>query len=68
MKKGLFGKLVVAFIILANSLFAMAVLYIFRKTGSEPVVLIGAWFAFTGGELWALAKIKKKKGGKKNEG
>ena len=63
----MFGKLVVSFIILANSLFAMAVLYIFRKTGSEPTVLIGAWFAFTGGELWTLATIKKNKEGKKNE-
>jgi len=28
---------------------------------SEPVALITAWFGFTGGELWMLSSIKKKK-------
>jgi len=28
--------------------------------GSEPAALIASWFAFTTGELWALAGIKRK--------
>ena len=67
MKKGIFSKLVVAFIIIANTLFTMAALYIFRQTESEPVVLIGAWFAFTTGELWFSTQIKKEKERSKND-
>ncbi len=55
-----FSKWVVALVIAMNGAFAIAVLYIFLKIGSEPSTLIGAWFAFTTGELWALAGIKKK--------
>jgi len=58
MKKARFSKLVVAAVIAANVLFTAAVLYIFLRTGSEPQVLIGAWFAFTTGELWALAGLR----------
>lgn len=53
-----YSKCVVAAIIALNSIFTVGVLYVFLKTGSEPGVLVGAWFAFTTGELWALAKIK----------
>ena len=56
-----FSKLIVSFVIAANALFTIAVLYVFLEIGSEPVALIGAWFAFTTGELWLLASIKKKK-------
>lgn len=35
-------------------------IYIFLRVGSEPSTLIGAWFAFTTGELWALSSIKRK--------
>ena len=59
-----FSKLIVAAIIAMNGLFTIAVLYIYLRVGSEPAVLIGAWFAFTTGELWALAMIKK---GEKND-
>ena len=59
--KGVFSKLLVVVIILANILFTAAVLYVFFRTGSEPVALVGAWFAFTTGELWLLANIKKAK-------
>lgn len=55
-----FSKWVVGMIIALNGAFAIAVLYIFLKIGSEPSTLIGAWFAFTTGELWALAGIKRK--------
>lgn len=40
-------------------MFAAAVLYVFLRTGAEPVTLVAAWFAFTTGELWLLSGIKK---------
>lgn len=54
-----FSKAIVLAVILLNIAFTIAVLFIFYKTGFEPSVLIGAWFAFTTTELWALASIKK---------
>ena len=60
MKKGLFSKLIVIFIITANVIFAMKVFDVFTATGGlEPSTLIASWFAFTTGELWALSKIKR---------
>ena len=55
-------------IIILNILFTIAVLYVFLKTGSEPMTLVGCWFTFTTGELWMLSsitknKIKKEEGG-----
>ena len=67
MKKGLFSKMIVAFVILANVAFTGAVLFVFLRTGGEPAVLIGSWFAFTTVELWQLATIKKKKEENKND-
>lgn len=61
MKKNEFSKGIVALVILLNIFFALAVFYVFLKTGSEPATLVGCWFAFTTGELWLLAKIKKEK-------
>ena len=61
MGKGNFSKSIVGLIILANIIFTIAVLAIFVRVGSEPSALIVAWFAFTTGELWFLAGIKKKK-------
>ncbi len=55
-----FSKSIVRFIILSNVTFTIIVLYIFYTTGSEPIALIGAWFAFTTGELFLLAGIRKK--------
>jgi len=55
-----FSKKVVSTVIALNVIFAAAVLIVFWHTGSEPTVLVGSWFAFTTGELWALAGIKKK--------
>jgi hypothetical protein len=60
-KKGTFSKAIVLSIVVLNAIFTTAVLYAFIKVGSEPVALIGAWFAFTTGELWILSGIKKKK-------
>jgi len=59
--KGLFSKAIVALVVCINILFSASVLVIFYKTSSEPVTLIGCWFAFTTGELWLLATIKKAK-------
>ena len=53
-------------VILLNILFTAAVLYVFLQTGSEPMTLIGCWFAFTTGELWMLSSIKKTKVNKRD--
>ena len=69
-KKGEFSKLIITLVVLMNIAFTVAVLYVFLKTASEPVALVGAWFAFTTGELWMLSSIKKekvKKGDNDNE-
>jgi hypothetical protein len=55
-----FSKAIVSLVILLNAAFTIAVLFIFYRIGTEPAVLIGAWFGFTTVELWALAGIKKK--------
>jgi ABC-type phosphate transport system permease subunit len=60
-KKNRFSKFLVTMVILLNILFTVAVLYVFLQTGSEPMTLIGCWFAFTTGELWMLSSIKKTK-------
>lgn len=68
--KNRFSKVIVAAVVVLNTIFTAAVLYVFLKVGNEPVALIGAWFAFTTGELWMLSSIKKskvKKDGEKNE-
>ncbi len=67
LKKPKFSKGIVALVVCLNAFFAAATLYIFLKTGSEPVTLIGCWFAFTTGELWMLSSIKKKESKKDEE-
>ena len=67
MKKGIFSKLVVSFVIIANVVFTGLVLFVFLRTGGEPITLIGSWFAFTTVELWQLATIKKKKEGRNDK-
>lgn len=61
MKKNTFSKFIVGFVIAANVVFTAVVLWIFKQTSTEPIALIGAWFAFTTVEVWQLATIKKKK-------
>lgn len=56
-----FSKAIVSLVVFLNIAFTMAVLYVFLKTGNEPTVLVGSWFAFTTGELWLLSSIKKTK-------
>ena len=60
-KRGGFSKLIISLVVVMNIIFTVAVLYVFLKTSSEPVALVGAWFAFTTGELWMLSSIKKEK-------
>jgi hypothetical protein len=67
-KKTRFMKLVVAFVIASNSLFASAVLWVFYHAGTEPVTLIGFWFGFTTTELWALSGLKKKENDRETKG
>jgi len=55
-----YSKFIVALVILLNAVFATAVLYVFLRIGNDPSTLVTAWFAFTTGELMALAAIKRK--------
>jgi len=59
--KNRYSKVVVVLIILLNTGFTIGTLYTFLRVGSEPSTLIAAWFAFTTGELWLLAGIRKAK-------
>lgn len=54
-------------VIFLNVMFTTGVLYVFSKIGNEPTSLVVAWFAFTTGELWLLAGIKKKEIEKKED-
>lgn len=56
-----FSKFIVSLVIFSNFIFTGVIVWVFCQTGQEPSVLVGAFFAFTTGELWALASIKKKK-------
>ena len=58
-RKANFSKQIVLFVILLNIIFTVSILYVFLKTGSEPMTLVGAFFAFTTVELWSLSKIKR---------
>lgn len=66
-KKKDFSKKVVSLVLILNIIFTSAVLYVFMKTGSEPMTLVGCWFAFTTGELWMLSSIKKTKVNRKDD-
>lgn len=70
-QKQRFSKAIVSLVVTMNIAFTIAVLYVFFKTSNEPTTLVGAWFAFTTGELWMLSSIKKtkvKKGDNENDG
>ena len=62
-----YSKIIVVVVITLNVIFAAAVLAVFWHSGSEPGVLVGAWFAFTTGEMWALSKIKRSEKEKKTD-
>jgi hypothetical protein len=55
-----FSKWIVAAVVFLNTVFAIAVFYVFLRVGCEPTSFVVAWFAFTTGELWALAMILRK--------
>lgn len=62
--------MLITFIITSTIIFTIAVLYVFIKTGEEPVTLVGCWFGTFLTELWALSKIKRekiKRGGENDE-
>lgn len=67
-KKGVFSKIIISSVVVANIIFTCAVLWVFLKTSAEPIALIGAWFGFTTTEAWQLAKIKRKKVEKEQNG
>jgi len=58
---GKFSKKIVALVVGLNAVFTAAVFYAFLRVGHEPTTLITAWFAWTTGELWMLAGIRKAK-------
>lgn len=60
-KKNEYSKMIVSLIVIMNIIFTIAVFYCFVLTGTEPAVLIGAWFSFTTIELWSLSRIQNKK-------
>ena len=62
-KRRRYSKFIVTLIVALNAAFAAAALYVYLRTGGEPGILTGAWFAFTTGELWVLGQIKREEGG-----
>jgi hypothetical protein len=62
-----FSKWIVALVISLNVVFTGIVLYIFWVTQYEPSTLITSWFAFTTGELLALAGIKWREIGRESK-
>lgn len=66
MRKAEFSKFIVSLVVLLNTAFTAANLYVFLRVHSEPTVLIGCWFAFTTGELWMLSSITKVKEANRN--
>ena len=56
-----FSNMIVFLVISMNMWFTERCLDAFVLTGNEPGILIGAFFAFTTGELWMLASITKTK-------
>ena len=59
--RNIYSKLVVPLVIGLNYWFANEIIEVFKLVGSEPMTLIGCWFAFTTGELWMLSGITKTK-------
>ena len=54
-----FSKFIVTLVLLLNIAFACVILWLVWHNRQEPTALVAAWFAFTTGELWALAIITK---------
>lgn len=62
-----FNKIVITILIVLTMIFTAVVLYIFYCVGSEPMVLIGAFFAFVTGELALMASIKRNENKKEDD-
>lgn len=62
-----FNKIVITILIVLTMIFTAVVLYIFYYVGSEPMVLIGAFFAFVTGELALMASIKRNENKKEDD-
>ena len=56
-----FSKILVAFIIVSNFVYAFAIIKLVGFGGMEPSALTVAFYAFTTVELWNLAGIRNKK-------
>lgn len=56
-----FSNFIVIAVVILNIGFTVGVFYAALQSASIPDSLIVAWFAFTTGELWLLASIKKTK-------
>ena len=61
-KKKKFSKRIVVLVILLNIIFTVAVFIAAFFNATIPDSLIGAWFAFTTGELWFRTTIKQSEG------
>ena len=62
-RKKKFSKKIVVLVILLNIIFTMAVFVAAFFNAIIPDSLIGAWFAFTTGELMVFVNYKKKSEG-----
>ena len=62
-----FSNFVVIMVVLLNIAFVVGVFCASLRSATIPDSLIVAWFAFTTGELWMLASIKKTKVRKEKE-
>ena len=60
-RKGIYSKIIIFIIFAYLFYFTERVLGLFEKTGSEPVVIIGAVFSILGLECGVLAWIKNTK-------
>lgn len=56
-----YSKFLITLLLIFTIFFIGITLFIFYKTGLEPVVLVGAYFTFVTTELGFLASIKKNK-------
>jgi hypothetical protein len=54
-------NIILAALILLTIAFTVVIIWIFYKTGQEPVVLVGSWFAMVGAEFEFMKRIKIEK-------
>lgn len=66
-RKGVYSKFIVLVVVILNVWFTDRLLDVYEMVGTEPTVLITAWFTFTTGELLMLTFIKKSKDKKEDK-